>query len=100
MLAYAREERGDAAIDDNLNTRIPDVGIAMIRCDFANWFLSSALDAAQLREAVAEVAARKKWFKDQRIGRGLAPLVARIVAANAASPLATALAKVEAWLYA
>lgn len=100
LLAYAREERGDAAVDDNLNTRIPDVGIGMIRGDFADWSLLSALDAIQLREAVAEVAARKKWFKDQRIGRGLAPLVARIAAANAAAPLATALAQVEAWLYA
>ena len=100
LLTYAREERGDAAVDDNLNTRIPDVGIATIRGDFANWFLMSELDEAQLREAVAEVAARKKWFKDQRIGRGLAPLVARIAATNAVSPLATALAEVEAWLYA
>lgn len=100
LLAYAREERGDAAIDDNLNIRIPDLGIELIRGDFNNWGLRSALDAAQLREAVAEVAARKKWFKDQRIGRGLAPLVARVAEANAASPLATALAQVEVWLYA
>lgn len=100
LLAYARQERGDAAVDDNLNTRIPDVGIAIIRGDFADWSLFSALDAMQLREAVAEVAARKKWFKDQRIGRGVAPLVARIVAANAGAPLATVLAQVEAWLYA
>lgn len=100
LLAYAREERGDDAVDDNLNIRIPDLGIDRIRGDFKNWELQSVLDAAQLREAVAEVAARKKWFKDQRIGRGLAPLVARVAAANAASPLATALAQVEVWLYA
>ncbi len=100
LLAYAREERGDAAVDDNLNTRIPDVGIDVIRGEFADWFLWSALDETQLREAVAEVAVRKKWFKDQRIGRGLAPLVARVAAANNGSPLATALAQVEAWLYA
>lgn len=100
LLAYAREERGAAAVDDNLNTRIPDLGIDRIRGDFNKWELQSALDAAQLRDAVAEVAARKKWFKDQRIGRGLAPLVARVAAANAASPLATALTQVEVWLYA
>ena len=100
LLVYAREERGDAAIDDNLNIRMPDLGLDLIRGDFGNWFLLSELDDAQLREAVAEVAARKKWFKDQRIGRGLAPMVARVAAANAASPLATTLAQVEAWLYA
>lgn len=100
LLAYAREERGDATVDDSLNIQIPDVGIATIRSDFADWLIFSALDAMQLRSAIAEVAARKKWFKDQRIGRGLAPLVARIAAANAVAPLATALGQVEAWLYA
>ena len=100
LLVYAREERGDAVVDDNLNIRMPDLGLELIRGDFGNWFLLSELNEAQLREAVAEVAARKRWFKDQRIGRGLAPLVARVAAANAASPLATTLGQVEAWLYA
>lgn len=100
LLVYAREERGDAVVDDNLNIRMPELGLELIRGDFGNWFLLSELNEAQLREAVAEVAARKRWFKDQRIGRGLAPLVARVAAANAASPLATTLSQVEAWLYA
>lgn len=100
LLVYAREERGDAVVDDNLNIRIPDLGLELIRGDFGNWFLLSELNDAQLRKAVAEVAARKKWFKDQRIGRGLAPLVARVAAENAACPLATTLGQVEAWLYA
>lgn len=100
LLVFARAERGDAVVDDNLNIRMPDLGIELIRGDFGNWFLLSELNDAQLRVAIAEVAARKKWFKDQRIGRGLAPLVARVAAANAASPLATTLGKVEAWLYA
>lgn len=100
LLVYARVERGDAVVDDNLNIRMPDLGIELIRGDFGNWSLLSELNDAQLRVAVAEVAARKKWFKDQRIGRGLASLVARVAAANAASPLATTLGQVEAWLYA
>jgi hypothetical protein len=100
LLAYARSERGDAFVDDNLNIRIPDLGLDLIRSDFGNWELLSELDGAQLREAIAEVAARKKWFKDQRIGRGLAPLVSRIAVEDLASPLATALGQVEAWLYA
>ena len=100
LLVYAREERGDDAVDNNLDTKIPDLGIAMIRGDFPDWQLLSALDGAQLREAIAEVAARRKWFKDQRIGRGLAPMVWRVAAAAPASPLAIALARAEAWLYA
>ena len=100
LLAYAREERGDAVVDDNLNIKFPDLGIAIVRGDFANWELFSELNGVQLRSAIAEVAARKKWFKDQRIGRGLAPLVSRVAAEDTASPLAIALAQVEAWLYA
>lgn len=100
LLTYAREERGDDAVDNNLEIKIADLDIATIRTDFRAWELFSAMDGAQLREAIAEVAARKKWFKDQRIGRGLAPLVWRIATENGASPLATALAMAEAWLYA
>lgn len=100
LLVYAREERGDDAIDNNLDIKIPDLDIAIIRGDFAAWELFSKMDDTQLREAIAEVAGRKKWFKDQRIGRGLAPMVWRIAAENSASPLATALTQAKAWLYA
>lgn len=100
LLIYARAERGDDAIDNNLAISIDDLSVEMIRDDFAFWGMFTALDAAQLREAIAEVAARKKWFKDQRIGRGLAPMVWRVATSAPASPLSIALAQAEAWLYA
>ena len=58
--------------------------------------------------AIAEVAAskgeekkdKKPWFKDQRLGRSLAPFVWNITSEAPASPLAVALAAAEAWLYA
>jgi hypothetical protein len=100
LLTYARAERGDDAIDNNLDIKIPDLGLATIRADFGMWDLLSEMDAAQLRDAIAEVAARKKWFKDQRIGRGLAPMAWRIAQTVIASRLAATLARVEHWLYA
>lgn len=100
LLTYAREERGADAIDNNLNIKIPDLSIEVVRGSFAIWELFSTLDGAELREAIAEVAGRKKWFKDQRIGRGLAPMVWQVAIANPVSPLAIALAQAEAWLYA
>jgi hypothetical protein len=100
LLVYAREERGDDAIDNNLHIRIPDLDIQLIRDDFATWEFLTEMSGEQLRVAIAEVAGRKKWFKDQRIGRGLAPIVWRIAAANPRSSLAITLDKVEAWLYA
>ena len=100
LLDYARAERGEDAIDNNIDIKIPDLTIAMIRGPFAAWDILGELDGPQLRDAIAEVADRKKWFKDQRIGRGLAPMVWRIFTDVPASPLAQALAQAEAWLYA
>ncbi len=100
LLAYARAERGVEAIDNNLAIKIPDLTIDIIQGDFIGWELLGTSNGQQLREAIAELAVRKKWFKDQRIGRGLAPLVWRIVTATPSSPLATALNQAEQWLYA
>lgn len=109
LLVYARSERGDELINNNIAAKITDLSVEVIRSDFANWELRTALDADQLRGAIADVACgktssdkkdKKPWFKDQRIGRGLAPIVWRIATAVPASPLAVALAKTEAWLYA
>lgn len=100
LLAYAREQRGDDAINDNLHIRIPDLPLNVIHTDFSAWGTFTSLDGLQLRDAIAEVAARKKWFKDQRIGRGLAAMVWQIVIDDPASRLAQALAQAEAWLYA
>jgi hypothetical protein len=100
LLVCARTEKGNDAIDNNLDIKMPELGISSIRDNFANWEIFTDLDGTQLREAISEVASRKKWFKDQRVGRSLAPIVWRIAMALPASPLGQTLAKVEAWLYA
>lgn len=109
LLVYARSERGDDFVDNNLVTKIADLSVEMIRDKFSDWELFTALDGGQLRAAIADVACgkaakdkkdKKPWFKDQRIGRGLAPMVWRIAAETPGSPLALALAQAEAWLYA
>lgn len=100
LLAYARLERGDGAVDNNLVIKMPDLGREIIPCDFSEWGLLSPLSDLQLREAIAEVAASKRWFKDQRIGRGLGPIVWKIAIGAPTSPLAITLNQVEAWLYA
>lgn len=109
LLVYARSERGDDFVNNNLVTKIADLSVEMIRDEFSDWELFTALDGGQLRAAIADVACgkaakdkkdKKPWFKDQRIGRGLAPMVWRIAAETPDSPLALALAQAEAWLYA
>lgn len=100
LLDFAREEHSVDSVDSCLDNKIDDLDLAMIRLDFDAWKVFSALTDIQLREAIAEVALKKKWFKDQRLGRAVAPIVWRIACENAGSPLATTIAQAEAWLYA
>jgi hypothetical protein len=99
LLNFAREERGNDAIDNNINIKLPELTLTVIREMFSTWELFSELDGLQIREAIAEVAVRKKWFKDQRIGRGLSPMIWRIAETTPGCPLAKALYQAEAWLY-
>ena len=100
LLAFAREEHTDDSVDSCLDNKIADLDVATIRLDFDAWGLFTELNGAQLREAIADVAHKKKWFKEQRLGRAVSPLAWRIAEADSGSPLATALSRAEAWLYA
>jgi energy-coupling factor transporter ATP-binding protein EcfA2 len=106
LLLHAREDRGNDFIDNNLAAKIDDLNVETIRLNFEDWALLSVKTDEELRVAIAEVAAskdkeknKKPWFKDQRLGRSLAPFVWNIAAEDPASSLAVALAAVEAWLY-
>jgi hypothetical protein len=100
LLGYARLQRGEDTVNDNLATKIPGLDRANASIDFGEWAATFGQSDAALREIIAEVMSRKKWFKDQRIGRGLGPHVWSIALASPESPLAKTLAAVEAWLYA
>lgn len=100
LLTYARAEQGSASVNDNILNAIPDLDRSTVEAEFGIWEVFSGSTAAEMRESIAEVAARKKWFKDLRIARGLAPIAWAIAKENAASPLAQTLAASEAWLYA
>lgn len=99
LIAHARVERGEAKINDNLLPAL-DLDRDTIAGDFAAWNLSSDHDGAELRRRVADVFVAKKWFKDQRIGRGVGPIAWDIASGTPGSPLAINLAAAEAWLYA
>jgi hypothetical protein len=99
LLTHARAERGDDAVDNNLAIQIPSLTLADIRGPFSNWELMSSLNGQQLRAAIADVADRKKWFKNQRAARDIAPTVWNQVWNSHPCPLSTAILAVEAWLY-
>jgi hypothetical protein len=100
LLGYARLQRGDDTVNDNLAAKIPGLDRTNAATNFAHWEVTFGKSGEELREIISEVTSRKKWFKDQRIGRGLAPHAWGIAVANPESPLAKTLAAVEAWMYA
>lgn len=100
LLVYARGERGDDSVNACLVNKLTGVTLADVVMEFGAWQLVHDGFGSQLRTAIAAVAADKKWFKDQRIGRGLAPIVWKIAQASPTCPLALTLASAEAWLYA
>jgi hypothetical protein len=99
LLDFAREERGEGAVNDNLMIKFPEFDKDIIRGDFAIWGLVGTKTEAELREGIAEVAARRNWFKDQRLGRGIAPIVWHIAQESPTSNLATTLKAAEDWIY-
>lgn len=100
LLEFSREEHTADSIDSCLDNKIADLDVATIRLDFDTWELFTGLNGSQLREAIADVAHKKKWFKEQRLGRAVSSLAWRIAEQSPGSPLATALSQAEAWLYA
>lgn len=100
LLELARTNHGQDSVDDNLILKIPELDRATAQSDFGAWELITGKTGTELREIIAEVAGRRKWFKDQRIGRGLGPIVWTIAGECHTSPLCKTIVAVEAWLYA
>lgn len=99
LLAIARENHGEESVNGAL---FPRIGLThlTVRDHFKNWEFNCALNAVQLRTVVAEVAKNKKWFKEQRYGRQIGPIVWRIMGENSTAPLTQVLLHLEAWAYA
>jgi hypothetical protein len=109
LLQYARDERGNDAINSNLVNHLGDLDLATINKDFSEWLSCTKRSGVELRDSISEIASakvfkdkknKKPWFKDQHLGRGLSPIVGKIVSENFLSPLALTLGRAEEWLYA
>lgn len=100
LLTHFRKELGVDTVDNNLQAEIGELSIEEIRTPFPEWEHHCLQTAEQLREAIASVADRKKWIKNQLAGRAIAPLVWRIAGAASSAPLARCIQQAESWLYA
>jgi len=99
-LTVAKANHGEDPVSDSLLPRIAGLTHLTIREDFSNWELNCELSAAELKTIVANVAKNKKWFKEQRYGREIGPIVWNIISENHQAPLTGALLHLEAWAYA
>jgi len=100
LLEHIRHERGVDPVNDSIFPAIPGMSKALVAQDFSTWELNSDFTAQELRERLAGVVGRKKWFKDSRISRDIAPIVWSIATADVTQPLARTFTQVEEWLYA
>lgn len=100
LLNYARDQHNDDFINDNLAQKIQGFNRVNSQQDFSHWAEISGKSGEELRKIIAEVATQKKWFKNQRIGRGMAQHVWRIALEKPDSRIAKTILAVEKWLYA
>jgi hypothetical protein len=100
LLAYMRSERGVDSVNDNLSIKIPGLTRTIAQTDFSHWPASTGKPSAELKGLIAGVFTDKGWIKDQRVSRGLAPILFEIFCADHHCPLTKTLLDLENWLYA
>lgn len=100
LLDIARTNHGETQVNDALFPKIPGLTHVTIREHFKQWEFNCNFSDPELKLIVANVAKNKKWFKDQRYGREIGPIVWNIMGENPAAPLTQVLIHVEGWAYA
>lgn len=100
LLVVARKNHGDDSLNESLLARLPGMNHLSIQQDFSSWAAITGISAPQIRLVIAEVAKRKKWFKEQRYGREIAPIVWNVICHDHNSPLTRVFLALEGWIYA
>lgn len=99
LLKVARQEKGVDQINDSIHPKIDWLDKVTVAEAFSEWHSKTLLDADAMKEILAEIAHRNKWFKDSRIARDIAPVVWAIAQEKQETPLAKTLSAIEAWVY-
>jgi hypothetical protein len=99
LLTIVRANHGADSVNGALFPRLGMTHVT-VQEPFGTWEVHAGLNAAQLRTVVADVAKAKKWFKEQRYGREIGPIVWRIMVENNPAPLTQVLLHLEGWAYA
>ncbi len=99
ILQFIRSEKDESAINDSIFPRIDGLDRDSVSEEFAMWSFYASLNDNQMRDILASIAKKKKWFKDRRVGREFAPLVWAIMRDDLSSPLSTTIRELEMWAY-
>lgn len=100
LLNYVRLEHDEESVNGCLQAKISGIISDNVNQNFSSWSNLTSLDGNQLRAAVAEIAVRKKWFKDARISRDATPIIWSIINDDLTKPISQTIKEVEEWLYA
>lgn len=100
LIQIAQWNHGEDSINESLIAKLPGLNHLSVQGDVSGWSAITQIPGPQIRLIVAEVAKRKKWFKEQRYGREIAPVVWRIICHDHHSPLTGVFLALETWIYA
>jgi hypothetical protein len=99
LLNFVYDEWGVGPVSACIASKVEGLSEAAAQKPFTTWQEVNQLDGLSLRRVIGGVAAKKKWFKEQRIGREVAPLIWKAILAKEESDLAKVFRRVERWLY-
>jgi predicted ATP-dependent endonuclease of OLD family len=99
LLGFIHAEWSLEAASASIASKVEGLTELAAREPFSTWGQQSGPDASTLRMILGEVAHKKKWFKEQRIGREVSTLMWRAILLNEGSDLAQTFGKVENWVY-
>jgi len=101
LLIVAEDFKGSATVIDQINKALPEVGSDGVSdVTFADWEFDPTLTRAEVIGRLGLLAKNNGWFKNRYISRGLAPTVDMAVQKAPQTEMASALRRIEAWLYA
>lgn len=99
LLEFVAHEHGLQSVAACIASQVDGLNPEAAEGPFSEWVQNIDIDPAELRKILGEVAHKKKWFKEQRIGRAASTLVWDVIRSNGDSDLATTFKKIETWLY-
>ena len=99
FLDFVIAENDVESVASSIASKVEELTPTKAQSAFSEWCGDIGTDPSELRRTIGNIAHKKRWFKEQRLGREVAPLVWATVQSNPTSDLSKTLKKVENWLY-